>query len=42
MVGSPPHVRVIQVEEVEEVVSDRITPACAGNTLGAFSLIIAI
>ena len=32
MVGSPPHVRVIQVEEVEEVVSDRITPACAGNT----------
>ena len=30
--GSPPHVREIPKEEIEDLESIRITPACAGNT----------
>ena len=30
--GSPPHVRVILENALENIERQRITPACAGNT----------
>ena len=33
MIGSPPHVRGIPKEVLEKLKMDRITPACAGNTV---------
>ena len=32
VLGSPPHVRVIQEENIMINLNNRITPACAGNT----------